>query len=351
MKNRANKAQSAIAKSIDRDVDEIVRGSRKVLTQRGQAQLTAMVDPRTASVVGSVCPMVGATTRCSKVKVKFSETVLVSGTTGLGFLTWNPVQMGPISGITRAGMLFTNATTNVLTTSSVIPGTPGTGYAYGQYSGSGALWGPPASSYELQYVCVAAALYVTPVGAATSQNGTIFLHESSTHTGDVGRTFGTVTSDPRTRALRGVQTGGQAEEIVLNWHPQRRARVDGDDFDWVVPAESSPIANSTPHLELIFTGGANAVYRVEGYAHYLVRGSLATGNSRNLVNSRDWDIIEALIAHKSVSGYVGRPRVVEHSMLAGAWEMARKLGGWFRENRKELIGTARDIGAIAGLAL
>ncbi len=341
MKKKLGAVDKALDKDLERQIAEIRTGSRKVMSSISQEYLAMMADPKRAKPCRSPTPNGGFVGRTGLSVMKVAGT-FACGTQGVGCVAWSPRGSGPYSD--RAACLYTDAT-NTMNGVSSLPTSTGVGitalyWSQSPYTAAG------SNATFLQYRPVASAIYVYPRGAATAQSGDLYLHESPAHSGCT--TFNALFGHRVTRAIRGVQVGSAETELCLNWHPVGYTVGDGaDDFGWSNQSSAvSSIAAAT--LAVAAVGAAGTDYHFEIYSVYEVVGSQASGLKAQLMDSRGMDLICAVIASKTISGWVAKPHHAQTSYLAQAWGWAKKLGQGLRNDLEGKDSVVRQLGSLVG---
>lgn len=338
------------------------------------------VDPKHAPVGLRPAPASQYTGLCQKLPV-LCRGVFETGTTGIGSLSVSPSFNRGLGD--RALAVFTNKDLT-LTTSSPVP--------YQGIGIAGVSYAPPAKSPFLQsglgtndgdllnVMTNACAVYVKPIGSATTQNGRIFLLEVPGHPGNgVGTlSFQDVMDHPRTRVIDAVQLGTPGFQNVLNWHPQSLAFQSAsghetDDNSFAAPGSLAvPTSFTNSELIVVVTGDATTKYEFEVYASFACRGRLTQPTVPMYTDPLGWAAYMNAVSDKRVSGWVGsaslassiykgfasksiraqQPKAVQELEKARARldeEKARKSGQvhktWY-ESMKDLAPVAKELGGF-----
>jgi hypothetical protein len=155
----------------------------------------------------------------------------------------------------------------------------------------------------------ACAVYVKPIGSATTQNGRIFLLEVPGHPGNgiSNLTLQGVMDHPRTRVIDAVQLGTPGFQNVLNWHPQTIGVEGGaprSDNEFAAPTSAlTDIQRS--ELIIVVAGDSGTEYEFEVYASYACRGSLTQPTTPMYTDPLGWAAYMNAVADKRISGWVG----------------------------------------------
>jgi hypothetical protein len=368
MNKNKNNHTKAIDKSLEADLRSVERGSRKELSSVAQKYVRALVDPISASNVGVPTSIGGypGRTNVSKSVLKFQVKI---GTGGVGFAY---TSICPPPGSSQ------NYVTGPFSDSVGVQYTDGTfagnsiqqqGAAKDSGIAGSSLW--PSSYFttggaqgsKMNYRVVGHTLKVFPTSSFSSQNGVIHLLEAVGHESMNGGSYltePTLTSLEQTRTIRATQTGSQAEQLVVNWHPRTGANFDvGEgsfsDFSFVGAGNGTiltygSLAMPANGLILFVTGASQTTFEVEVCTMWELRGTAVRGLKPRLVDQRGLDLVFNALASKTVSGYVGKPEHVERGYLAAIWHGARKAWGWASQHEKELMGVAKGAAqALAGI--
>lgn len=174
----------------------------------------------------------------------------------------------------------------------------------------------------------ACAVYVKPVGSATTQNGMMYLLESPGHPagGAAGPTINEVISHPRTRSITGAQIGDPSFDNVLNYHYQERVSATGA----LVSEYNSPTAATTNanfrSLIVVVQGDPGTEYNLEVYGSWGARGNSTNPTKFRWIDTLGMQSFYNLAAAKRISGWVGNdPAIVREAYRLGLGRAARRV--------------------------
>ncbi len=344
----------------------VISACREQLSKPALKHLEMLVDTKRAAPARPVYSMGGAEQQSMLIQTKAAVDIVV-GSGGVGFALVNPVTAGPTTD--RPCMLYSNNAAT-LTSAAGLP-VQASGTVAAKSWTTGALWASTAawSRYQGSYRCVACTLYISPIGSATSQNGDLYLFESSTHQSS-GLTTDAVISALQCRAVRGVQTGDPSVENAVNWHPKvaiqyfaSQSAVDGgyiDDFRFRVA--QSFVTDATMgdfHIAALVTGSAGAQYHVEVYAVYELVGTACYNLRPRYLDDAGWSSIQNAINRKMISGWVGTGasaiKGYKHAVVQTAAKADDLEPEAERELRPKTRGPGKDtdsgfLGMVQGLA-
>jgi hypothetical protein len=355
----AKKVERALHRDLEPDYRSIINGSRQALSEPAAKFSRYAVDPRGEK---GARPTIyrGFVQKSSLIELK-TEFDFNTGTGGYGLITVSPNVGGPFSNTTpilATGPTYTGGS------GSLLPG--GTGVGIVSIGWGNAPYAAPLSEAELQYRCVACAVYVFPIGSISTMKGALYMLEAPGHSLiNTGNTVGNIIANPLTRALRGAQVGDPSQLNVLNWHMMGREQLAGgsgvsatmnDDVAFRNMASLS-VSQSHSDLQIIIEGGIapldSTSYHVEVYCGYELIGTAALSPEACMYDTRSWDLLRNVWACKTLSGWVGTPRqavdsydvAVSHKKkeMETGNRPADKSFGW-----RDLIDVGRE---VAGLLL
>jgi len=331
--NTASTLKASGKERVQQDLDSILRGSRDRLSKPAERYANAIVDPKGAKETRVPTLIGGYSEATSSIKVKSRGQVAV-GTGGYGFIVAGPTAAGPMSDCSSA--LYTTAAYNGTGTAKMpggpIANVPNALYTNAPFKGADAL-----APNELQFRTVASAIYITPTGSATSQNGMIYLLETPGHDEILGtginQTLAEITAHDRTRTIRGVQTGDPSCKNVLNWHPMmaglaytasNQIFAVNDDLMFRGAPQLANTAIISGEMFVIVTGTVGATYDFELVTMYEIRGSAAGSKKPCFYDQRGFDLVLNGLGSKVISGWVGTPHEAERAYHHAITEKARK---------------------------
>lgn len=339
------------------EYENIMNGSRKEISTVCQKYLKALVDTRAAPKTG-IPTLIGGYPGRTGI-VRFTEQIEVStGATSFGFLGLhlaNADSSGRVAGPFRDtnNFVFSNAAwgppATIPRAGSVLP----TGLNLSGWSQSKRLaadgTGANLAKY-FQYRLVGCTVKVFPESSFATQNGRIALLEPPGHEAVNGNgvdfSANDLESSPTAHVIRGVQTGDQAEQIVLNWHPRSSkdstVSYSEQDFEFSGLGSVPSIPSQVPVISdgiIGFYATPGTMFHIEISGMYEVRGLSVTDLQPRLTDSRGMDLVLNTLAHKMISGYVGRPERVYEGYLHQTWKAAQELYG----NVKSATGAVSDV--------
>ncbi len=311
---------------MDEDLRSVMSGARDMLSLPAERLLQAMVSPRDAEACPRIDTLGGYAQAVLPDKAKAVCQVAV-GTNGVGFCAIG-FNNGPSSNLSVCRV---SDATYTGTQATQIPGISGATPGVSNIQWGSVPYLPPGgiNSAGMQFRTVAGAAYVSPEGSANSQNGNLYLLELPGHCFAIdgaNMSFTQAMTHERTRHIKGVQLGDPTVENVLNWHPVVASQLvnssgAGPVNSFINENAWAPVPTSTggtpdtinPSLLVVVTGLPGAIYNIEIHAIFELRGYQIAGAKPPYYDSRGQDLIFNALAHKMVSGWVGRPQEAEAS--------------------------------------
>lgn len=354
---RSKKITRDLDKAVEADARSIAEGSRSVMSEPVQRYLEYLVDPR-GNQMGRVPYGPGFYKRSSAVEVVCRGTVAV-GTLGNGWLLVSPSNAGPTSnGI--CAVTTTAAYASLQPPYAIGAGSAATSWAEAPYT-------LPQTPENVLYRVVACAIYLTPTGSATAQDGTLYMLEYPGHMCDV-MSDTTFQSHPETRTVRAIQLGDPSILNVLNWHPMRayQSSITGagvlgstpvDDFAFRATPAGIGTTFNYPELGVCISGTTGTQFAFEIRCGYEVIGAAAVAPQPTVYDSRGMDLVFNTLSMKGISGWIGKPSHAEHAYYAAARKAqdriksgkASKGASWadkYLNGAKDVLALAREVGGF-----
>lgn len=334
-----------------REFESIRDGSRKELSLVCQKYLKALVDTRAAPKVG-VPTLVGGYPGRTGIERYTNQLEVITGEQNFGFLSLNLIDggtsttiSGPFSDTNTMEYSMANYSAAAIPHAGNSPA--GDTTITGWTAATRSMLAPNVTAEQFQWRLVGCTVKIFPDSSFSDQNGRIALYEPPGHAplnraSDVVGTL--IESAPTTRVVRGVQTGSQREQIVLNWHP-RASNIDvlgnpvvsnQNDLAFTNLGWKQQTSTGARHVYakdgvICFFAKKETSFHVEVTAMYEVRGRSVTDVAPRLTDSRGMDLVMNMLSHKLISGYVGVPERVYESYLHQAWKSAKEMGGTLKK--------------------
>lgn len=284
------------------------------LSKRASAYYKCVVDPRSNKACRSICSYGGQSGHTGLDKLKAVATVTV-GANKYGYVSFDPYGAGPTNDVAIAHVSTAATTLGGGDSPQSLKDANATAIYWADAQYSGTAYANQQSG--LQQRCVAAAIYIRPVGGAVTQNGIIHclevpLHPAWNGTGG-SMSFNKAISNNRTREIRGVQTSGTSLN-VLNMHPQAVSNIGvlssasgaplGEGWLGVSPATTTLTYNAGM---IVLTGDSGTSYELEIHGIYETKGYAVTDLKPSFSDQIGYERIMNALLRKSISGWVGHP--------------------------------------------